>query len=152
METVPQADSNNSRVMCFNGNTLRKGQSMTRALYEANNVGWGGGITVTNAFFVDNVNCGIRLAGKYSAYWGGSYMGQATVRITTVATGATLTYNLSTYTNNASNHVTIPFDISFTGSGRLGWNNVIIFNSSGLITDGNDQLWFNVSMYPAFSF
>lgn len=153
-ETIPENTAGYARVMCLDGNTLRKSQCMQKRLYQNGGVGWGGGVNLVSAFYKWNQTAVVRISGKYSGYWGGSYLAYVYVRIHSQTNGADYGLYLPTFTNNAGNHVTIPLDVVYDGSElpTTGWFDLYIANSSGLSTDTNDQLTLNVSVLPANSF
>ena len=152
--SIPENSAGYARVMCLDGDTLRRGQCMQKRLYQNGTVGWGGGINLVSAFYKWNQTSVVRISGKYSGYWGGSYLAYVYLRIHSQTNGADYGLYLPTFTNNGGNHVTIPLDVVYDGSElpTTGWFDLYIANSSGLYTDSNDQITLNVSVLPANSF
>lgn len=151
---LPQNNSPYSHVACLNGNVLQRSQCMMKRLYQNGSVGWGGGINNTYAFYKYNQTAVVRISGKYSGYWTGSYMAYVYVRIYSQSTGGEWGLYLPTFTNNGYNHVTVPFDIVYNGSElpATGWFDLYMANSSGYNTDGNDQMTINVQVLPVDAF
>lgn len=151
---LPQNNSPYSHVACLNGNVLQRSQCMQKRLYQNGSVAWGGGINNTYAFYKYNQTAVVRISGKYSGFWTSGYMAYVYVRIYSQSTGGEWGLYLPTYTNNAYNHITIPFDIVYNGSElpATGWFDLYMANSSGYNTDGNDQMTINVQVLPVDAF
>ena len=151
---LPQNSQPYSHVVCLNGTSLQRSQCMMKRLYQNGNVGWGGGINNTYAFYKYNQTAVVRISGKYSGYWTSSYMAYVYVRIYSQSTGGEWGLYLPTFTNNGYNHVTVPFDIIYNGSElpATGWFDLYMANSSGYNTDGNDQMTINVQVLPVDAF
>lgn len=151
---IPENTASYARVMCMDGDTLRRGQCMQKRLYQNASIGWGGGVNLVSAFYKWNQTSVVRISGKYSGYWTSVGLAYIYVRIHSQTNGADYGLYLPTYTNNTYNHVTIPLDLVYDGTElpTTGWFDLYIAVSSGLATDGGDQLTLNVSVLPANSF
>ena len=149
-----QNTTNTAQVYTSSGGTVTVAQCMMKQLYFSNSVGWGGGVNITSAFYRYSTSCPIRISGKYSGYWTFSSMGQVYLRFYSQSNG-TYTYQyINTFTNNASNHVTVSLDQIFDSSllPYLGWYDVFFASSSQFVTDSNDQLTLNVQFLPVAGF
>jgi hypothetical protein len=144
---LPQNTSPYSQSVVMDGNSLRRTQCVANQIYNSNSVAWGGGVNIVYAFYNYNTSVAVSLIGRYSGYWGGSYTAQFGVRIYNQNSGVYSYFYFNTFTNNASNHVTIPLNC-FLGNTGEGWNDVYVFNSTGYNTDGNDQLQITVLTMP----
>ena len=149
-----QNTNNSAQVYTSSGGTVTVAQCMMKQLYFSNSVAWGGGVNITSAFYRYSTSCPIRISGKYSGYWTFGSMGQVYLRFYSQSNG-TYTYQyLNTFTNNASNHVTVSLDQIFDSSllPYLGWYDVFFASSSQFVTDSNDQLTLNVQFLPVAGF
>jgi len=149
-----QNANNSAQVYTSSGGTVTVAQCMMKQLYFSNSVAWGGGVNITSAFYRYSTTCPIRISGKYSGYWTFGSMGQVYLRFYSQSNG-TYTYQyINTFTNNASNHVTVPLDQIFDSSllPYLGWYDVFFASSSQFVTDSNDQLTLNVQFLPVAGF
>ena len=149
-----QNTTNSAQVYTSSGGTVTVAQCMMKQLYFSNSVAWGGGVNITSAFYRYSTTCPIRISGKYSGYWTFGSMGQVYLRFYSQSNG-TYTYQyINTFTNNASNHVTVPLDQIFDSSllPYLGWYDVFFASSSQFVTDSNDQLTLNVQFLPVAGF
>jgi hypothetical protein len=150
---VPPNYINNANVCVFAGNQIRRSQAVQKQILNYNGA-WGSGINNTYAFYKQNTKTVVRIHGHYSGYWTGSYMGYAYLRIYNQTNGTYSGDIFPTFTNNAYNHITIPFDAVFTEAQltTTGWYDVLMYNYAGITTDGNDVLRMNVTLLPSEAF
>lgn len=145
---LPQNGTSFSQVAVFDGNTLKKSQATQRLVYFNNNVAWGGGVNMVNAFYLYNTACSVQFWGKNSGYYSGGGMMQTTIRCYSQSSGAYYYFPINAYVNNGYNHFTVPLNYSSTFP-YTGWYDIYVYSTSGWITDGNDQLTIGVTILPA---
>ena len=151
LESLPQQTDQYTWPVCINtSNQLVRSQCLTYNAVQNNSTAWSGGYNLGNAFYRYNSFVAVNIIGKLSYYVGGGGLAYPQFRIYSQSTGQTWTYDLRAYFNVAYSHTTFPFSINFgqAQTTATGWFDVYIYNGGGVITDGNDQLWYNVNMYP----
>ena len=148
---LPQNGTSFSQVAVFDGNTLKRSQAANRLVYFNNNVAWGGGVNMVNAFYLYNTACSVQFWGKNSGYYSGAGMMQTTIRVYSQSSGAYYYFPINAFVNNGYNHFTVPLNYSSTFP-YTGWYDIYVYSTSGWITDGNDQLTIGVTVLPASGF
>ena len=127
---------------------------MMRQVYKVDYISWGPGINMTYAFYKYNEGSPVRISGKYAGYCTFVGMPTMTIRIYSQNSGATRYYSFPTWQNITYAQTTYPIDIILNNADlpELGWFDIYIYNSYGMSTDINDQLWVNVQLLPVNSF
>ena len=148
---LPQNTTSFSQVAVFDGNTLKRSQAVNRLVYFNNNVAWGGGVNMVNAFYLYNTACNVQIWGKNSGYYSGAGMMQTTIRCYSQSSGAYYYFALNAFVNVGSNHFTVPLNYAASFP-YTGWYDIYVYSTSGWITDGNDQLTIGVTVLPAGGF
>ena len=138
----------------FSSNQILRSQCMMRQVYKVDYISWGPGINMTYAFYKYNEGSPVRISGKYAGYCTFVGMPTMTIRIYSQNSGATRYYSFPTWQNITYAQTTYPIDIILNNADlpELGWFDIYIYNSYGMSTDINDQLWVNVQLLPVNSF
>ena len=136
------------------GSILRRSQCLMNQVYKVDYISWGPGIQMAYAFYKYSQVCPVRISGKYSGYCTFVGMPTMTIRIYSQNSGATRYYAFPTYQNITYAQTTYPIDIilDHTILPETGWFDIYIYNSYGMSTDINNQLWVNVQLLPVNSF
>lgn len=136
------------------GAVLRRSQCLMRQVYNVAYISWGGGVNMTYAFYKYSQVCPVRISGKYSGYCTFVGMPTMTMRIYSQNSGAYRYYAFPTWQNITYAQTTYPIDIilDHTLLPETGWFDIYIYNSYGMSTDINNQLWVNVELLPVNSF
>ena len=150
-ESIPQNTYLYAQVMCLEGNSLRRSQAVNKLVYFSNNVGWGGGVNTTYAFYLYNTTCSVQFWGKNSGYYSGGGMMQTTIRCYSQSAGTYYYFPINAFVNVGNNHFTVPLNYATTFP-YTGWYDIYVYSTSGWITDGNDQLTIGVSILPVSGF
>ena len=136
------------------GATIHRSQCLMRQVYKNDYISWGPGINMTYAFYKYSQVCPVKISGKYSGYCTFVGIPTMTMRIYSQSSGVSRTYAFPTYQNITYAQTTYPIDIilDHTLLPELGWFDIYIYNSYGMSTDINNQLWVNVQLLPVNSF
>jgi hypothetical protein len=136
------------------GATLRRSQCLMRQVYKVDYISWGPGINMTYAFYKYSQVCPVKISGKYAGYCTFVGIPTMTMRIYSQNSGVYRYYAFPTYQNLTYAQTTYPIDIilDHTILPEVGWFDIYIYNSYGMSTDINDQLWVNVQLLPVNSF
>lgn len=134
--------------------TMWKVQSTARRIYQNNSIGWGGGVNVDYAFYKYYTTATMKIAGKLSYYLTSSNLRcYPYLRVYSTASGIYRYYSFEAFTNFSGNHFTFPIDLVLTvlDLPETGWFHVYWYNNGNCTTDTNDQLWYDISMYPGYN-
>ena len=148
---LPQNTQSFTQVAVFDGVSLRRSQEVHRLVYFNNNVAWGGGVNMVNAFYLYNTACNVQIWGKNSGFYSGAGMMQTTIRCYSQSSGTYYYFPINAFVNVGNNHFTVPLNYA-SSFPYTGWYDIYVYSTSGWITDGNDQLTIGVTILPAGSF
>ena len=149
--SVAQNTTTAPQVYTNSGGTLTTSQAVNKLVYFNNNVAWGGGVSMVNAFYLYNTACSVYIWGKNSGYYSGAGMMQTTIRCYSQSAGTYYYFPINAFVNNGNNHFTVPLDYSYVFP-YTGYYDIYVYSTSGWITDTNDQLTIGVTILPASGF
>jgi hypothetical protein len=110
--------------------------------YNNNSVGWGGGLTVTSAFFLPNTTCTILFVASASLY--SSVVAGRTVTYTFTLGGINTSRTSFKFFNTPNNHEQVFYTTALSASVIGGAGSYNITASTNGITDFNDTIHWSV--------
>lgn len=153
-DSMPQNYGEYAHVCVMQGNRMLRSQAVAHQVVVNASANWGGGANYTYAFYRYNGYTSQMIIGRLSYYQTGGAMAYYTIRVYSQSTGQVWYFPLNSFTNVASNHITVPIYAMFTSgyTTATGWFDIYVYNAGNCVTDGNDILDLHVITLPASNF